>query len=192
MDFTQSIDRNIGNNIRTIRHVKGLSQQKLAEKCGIQAPVLSGYETGKRNPSLTTVARIAKSLGVSIDTLCYGDENISFINSEPDDGKKIVNSLKLLWEKNVIHYHPEIQYPSAPNKFGEIQFPLTFARHSSAAVRLFKNLYEFGMNEDTFDNPDAFIEMTLTSVASEINKEIEKAKNGKKALENTRKNLQDL
>ena len=73
-----------------VRNERGLSQEKLAERCNISNTTLSMYENSKKIPSLSTIAKIAKSLGVSIERLYYGDENSSFINSEPDLGKKLL------------------------------------------------------------------------------------------------------
>ncbi len=88
-----TLEKMIGKHIREIRTERGLSQEALAEMCGFSNTTLSSYENGRKNPSLDTIAIIAKKLKVSIERLYYGDENNSFIISEPDEGKKIVNSV---------------------------------------------------------------------------------------------------
>ena len=93
----------IGRNIYLVRKEKALSQQTLASKCEISNTTLSLYENGKKTPNLYTIAKIARNLGVSIDRLYYGDENMMFINTAPNDGRKIVNAIYLLWEKRVIY-----------------------------------------------------------------------------------------
>ena len=41
----------------------GLTQQQLSEKIGINQAVLSRIETGKANPSIVTLQKLAKGLG---------------------------------------------------------------------------------------------------------------------------------
>ncbi|MDO4393735.1 MAG: helix-turn-helix transcriptional regulator [Bacillota bacterium] len=95
----------IGNNIREVRLERGLSQEALANACDFSNTTLSAYENGRKIPSLVTIAKIAKQLNVSIERLYYGDENNAFIISAPDEGRKIVNSIFLLWEQGVISYY---------------------------------------------------------------------------------------
>jgi ribosome-binding protein aMBF1 (putative translation factor) len=45
---------------------RGWSQSELAEAIGSRQPVISRLERGESNPSLQTLSRIAKALGVSL------------------------------------------------------------------------------------------------------------------------------
>ena len=175
MDFTQ----NIGPNIRSVRKEKGLSQQTLAEKCGFSNTTLSSYENNKKIPSLVTLANIARSLGVSIERLYYGDENNMFITSVPNAGRKIVNAIFFLWEKGVLYYDENAPLPfgmnvlyNENNNGGKI---LLF-RFLQPLLRLIKSLNEFSYKKETFPDPDGYLEMLLSSVATEIDKEIESSK----------------
>ena len=58
-----------GHRIRATRAAQGLSLEQLARLTGISAPALSLIETGKRDPRLTTLKRIADALRVSLATL---------------------------------------------------------------------------------------------------------------------------
>lgn len=51
-----------GKRIREVRGAQGLSLEQLARLTGISAPALSLIETGKRDPRLTTLKRIADAL----------------------------------------------------------------------------------------------------------------------------------
>jgi transcriptional regulator with XRE-family HTH domain len=51
-----------GQRLRDARAQAGLNLHQLARLCGISAPALSLIETGKRDPRLTTLSRIAKAL----------------------------------------------------------------------------------------------------------------------------------
>ena len=53
-----------GRAIRRLREERGISQEAFALKCGIDRSHYGGIERGERNPSLTTVYKIAEELGV--------------------------------------------------------------------------------------------------------------------------------
>ena len=59
----------LGNNIRRLRLAKGLSQEKLAAKAGIDMRYLGGIERAEENPTMTVVCGIAQALGVHPSTL---------------------------------------------------------------------------------------------------------------------------
>lgn len=62
----------LGRNIRKRRETKNFSQEKLAEKAGLDQTYLSGIECGKRNPGIKNVAKLAKALDLTISELCKG------------------------------------------------------------------------------------------------------------------------
>jgi transcriptional regulator with XRE-family HTH domain len=65
----QKLLTDVGRRIRAIRAEQGLNLDQLARLSGISAPALSLIETGKRDARLTTVAKIAAALRVSLSTL---------------------------------------------------------------------------------------------------------------------------
>lgn len=52
--------------IKEVRLKKRLSQGDVAKILGVHRSYISGLERGVRNPSLITVQKVAKALGVSI------------------------------------------------------------------------------------------------------------------------------
>ena len=50
--------------IRAYRKKAKLTQTQLGEKLGVHFSEISAYERGTRNPTLTTIARIADGLGI--------------------------------------------------------------------------------------------------------------------------------
>ena len=64
----------IGENIRRHRKEKGLSQEKLAERINSDSGYINGIETGKLNPSIAAVERIAGALECTIYQLVKGKE----------------------------------------------------------------------------------------------------------------------
>ena len=60
----------LAQNIRKLRQKKGLSQEKLARLADISTATLVKIEAGiAKEPTITTVTKIADALGVSIDEL---------------------------------------------------------------------------------------------------------------------------
>jgi HTH-type transcriptional regulator, competence development regulator len=66
----------VGQRIRETRAAQGLSLEQLARLTGISAPALSLIETGKRDPRLTTLKRIADALRVPPATLMADGSDI--------------------------------------------------------------------------------------------------------------------
>lgn len=58
-----------GDKIRKLRKEKGLTQKQLGELCGIADSNIRKYESGKQNPKLETLQKIAKALDVPITAL---------------------------------------------------------------------------------------------------------------------------
>ena len=54
-----------GKKLREVRIKKKLSQGDVARILGVHRSYISGLERGRRNPSLVTVQKVAKALGVS-------------------------------------------------------------------------------------------------------------------------------
>jgi transcriptional regulator with XRE-family HTH domain len=55
--------------LKLIRERKGLSQRGLAAKAKMSQTFLSNVESGKADPSLSTLKRLAKALGVTVSEL---------------------------------------------------------------------------------------------------------------------------
>lgn len=61
--------KKLGNNLKKIRIQKNIKQIKIAEALGVDRSFISNIENGKTNPTLSTIANIAKVLGVSPNEL---------------------------------------------------------------------------------------------------------------------------
>lgn len=60
----------IGKNIKKIRQQKGVSQEKLARCADISLNTLTKIESGfTKYPTIQTVHKITKALGVSLDRI---------------------------------------------------------------------------------------------------------------------------
>jgi transcriptional regulator with XRE-family HTH domain len=56
----------LGEAVRTIRLEQGLSQEQLAEYAGTDLTQIGGIERGVRNPSYTTLLRLADALETTV------------------------------------------------------------------------------------------------------------------------------
>lgn len=59
----------LGDALRQLRHEAGLSQEQLAEGAQTDLTQVGGIERGVRNPSYTTLLRLASALGTSVGEL---------------------------------------------------------------------------------------------------------------------------
>ena len=57
------------NPIRVYRDHRGLTQQQLADKCGIQRAYLAEIETGRKSGSIKTLKTIAAALEVDLNLI---------------------------------------------------------------------------------------------------------------------------
>lgn len=55
-----------GQAVRKVRLEQGISQEELADRCGLHRTYISDIELGKRNLSLENIERIAISLNRSL------------------------------------------------------------------------------------------------------------------------------
>ena len=62
---------NLGKSIQTCRVKRGLSQATLAQRTGLSVSYLSMLENSKRDPTMSTVQRIATALGVPLEILFF-------------------------------------------------------------------------------------------------------------------------
>jgi transcriptional regulator with XRE-family HTH domain len=55
--------------LKSARDLRGLNQDQLAARSGLQSSAISHFETGGRKPSFDNLKRLADALGVSTDYL---------------------------------------------------------------------------------------------------------------------------
>jgi len=59
----------LGKNLKRIRTAKGISQGEISRTLEVDKSFVSNIENGKTNPTLATIAKIAKAIGVSVGEL---------------------------------------------------------------------------------------------------------------------------
>lgn len=76
----ESLVKLIGSNIKEIRKLKKLTQEELAEKCGLQTSYVAGVERGDRNITIQSLEKIIEGLEetpssiVNFDTLNFNNK----------------------------------------------------------------------------------------------------------------------
>ena len=59
----------LGKNLKNIRTKKNISQGEIARILKVGRSFITNIENGKTNPTLDTIAKIAKAIGVSVGEL---------------------------------------------------------------------------------------------------------------------------
>jgi transcriptional regulator with XRE-family HTH domain len=91
---------NLGKAIQTCRIKRGLSQEALAKRASCSTSYLSMLENSKRDPTLSTVERIAAGLNIPIEILFFlGAEKGELANIDKRlAGQLALTALELLDE----------------------------------------------------------------------------------------------
>ena len=55
--------------MKRIRKVKQMTQGDIYRKLGVDRAYISNVESGNKNPTLSTITKLAKALSVSVDEL---------------------------------------------------------------------------------------------------------------------------
>ncbi|MCL4400217.1 helix-turn-helix domain-containing protein [Patescibacteria group bacterium] len=61
--------KRLGENLKRIRTKKGITQGDIVRTLGVPKSFVSSIENGKTNPTLATIAKLAKAIGVPIQEL---------------------------------------------------------------------------------------------------------------------------
>jgi len=65
----KSTAQKFGENMKKIRLEKGMSQGDICRALNLDRAYISNVENGKQNLTISTMEKVAKALGVNIDTL---------------------------------------------------------------------------------------------------------------------------
>lgn len=102
------------DTMRQLRKKKGLTMKKLGEQVGVAEITISTYETGKREPPLDVLCKIADVLDVSLDMLVRGKEKTALIGRSIEE---IAKAFKALSDE-----HLELLAQTALNVLAERRF----------------------------------------------------------------------
>ncbi|PCG18898.1 MerR family transcriptional regulator [Brachyspira sp. G79] len=98
---TQTVLKNLGQNIRELRKNKKMTIDELAEKSSLSGKYLQGVEVGNRNISIKNLNKICKALETSPDRLL----NMRYYNLKNSEEKIFAISEKLKkFEENKLDF----------------------------------------------------------------------------------------
>ena len=60
------IDIQFGARIAELRKQRNISQEELAERCGVHRTYIGSIERGEKSPTLNTIDKFAKGLDIAI------------------------------------------------------------------------------------------------------------------------------
>jgi len=67
--YMHSESKKLGDNLKRLRTEKGISQGDIARELDVSRSFISNIENGKTNPTLSTITKIAKAVGVTTGEL---------------------------------------------------------------------------------------------------------------------------
>lgn len=92
------------NNIRSLRKSAGLTMKQFGSLMGVSESAISLYETGKNEPDIKMLIKMAEYFGVTIDTLVGCNSSVQSEETKekpPAQGEELDNSLvSLLMDLN--------------------------------------------------------------------------------------------
>ena len=99
MNPISKVTETFGENLKHLRQEKKYTRKQLAEKIGVAAITLAGYETGIRAPSLEKLILIADFFRVSIDSLFERNEflDIDFQKKNLEWRFERIEKLMTIW-----------------------------------------------------------------------------------------------
>ncbi len=62
----------VAKRLAQLRREQGMTQEQLADKSGLDRVAIANIETGIRRPTVTTVYRLAKGMGVKVEDYFKG------------------------------------------------------------------------------------------------------------------------
>lgn len=94
----------IGINIKRIRELKGFSQRDITNLISMNPAQYNRIEKGKTNPSVTTIEKIAKALGIKTYELFLEEvtnENINSFDKTSVEKLSLIDQLTLEEQKTI-------------------------------------------------------------------------------------------
>lgn len=140
----------MGEHLREARRSRRLSLRELAERLGVSPSLISQIETGRANPSVSTLYAIAGELDVSLDELLFEDRRSFGNNAVPtypdaqpgalsssrpvqraDDRHQIRLASGVLWDRLTTQSEPGVEFLHVTYEVGGASSPEdAYQRHA--------------------------------------------------------------
>ena len=92
----------LGKRIRTLRTLKGWTQQHLGDAADVNYKFLGEIERGRQNPSFTILEKIASALGVDLHELFRFEHEIQ---NRKDIEARMVEIMKMMSEDDLKKFY---------------------------------------------------------------------------------------
>lgn len=90
-------------NLKNLRKNEHLTQQEMANICGVTLRSYQNYESGQREMSYASLKKIADKFNISIDYLLgHQPQNVLYLDSLTDEQKEAVELVKQLDDRQVL------------------------------------------------------------------------------------------
>ena len=124
----------LGNKIKALRHLCGLTQEELANRCELTKGYISQLENDLTSPSIATLKDILLALGTTLNEFFKEEEEEKIVFKEEDFIEKQTSDFQLNWlvnnaQKNMMepisvelnpHSQTEQDFPHEGEEFGYI------------------------------------------------------------------------
>ena len=117
--MSDDIDLHLGKRMRRRRRLLGLTQQRLADACGVRFQQIQKYECGANRISAARLWRVAQALEVSVE---YFFEGLN--------GSDAAGAAERAAEREVARAYPPLTEKTRPRL---IELPRALARDTDAA-----------------------------------------------------------
>ena len=89
------MEMTIGKRIAQLRREKGLTQEELSQMMEVSAQAVSKWENDQTCPDITSLPKLAKILGVTVDELLSGKEDAPIAQVLPPEERKDIKEMML-------------------------------------------------------------------------------------------------
>ena len=89
------MDMTIGKRIALLRKEKGLTQEELANRMGVSPQAVSKWENDQTCPDISTLPKLSKLLGVTVDELLEGKQELPAVRVLPPAERKDIKDMML-------------------------------------------------------------------------------------------------
>ena len=89
------MDMKIGKRIAALRKEKGLTQEELADHMGVSPQAVSKWENDQTCPDISALPKLARLLGVSVDELLEGKQELPAVRVLPPAERKDLKDMML-------------------------------------------------------------------------------------------------
>lgn len=100
----------VGARLREARTLRRLSLRSLAQSLGVSASLISQVETGKTQPSVSTLYAMANHLGLSLDELLGGAPSATRTAAQPDRGDSAVPNVQRAADNAVLEMENGVRW----------------------------------------------------------------------------------